>query len=373
MVPRFQLAISFNQAEYHRCAVGAYRNALVLQPDLAEIQNNLGISLQNLLRSREAVSVHRRATALAPANAGYHCNLAHALLATGLLTEGFAEWEWRVPSPPRNFSQPKWDGMPFAGKILLAHAEQGYGDTLQFCRFLPAVAALGGRVIVECRRPVAALLRRMPGVSEVIEWGQPLPDFDLQITIPSLPFALGIGRTPFPAATPYLAASADRMTLWQEQVSQDGVKVGLVWAGNAAGNDPKRAIPAAELVRLAALPNITLFSLQRDGGSGGQPVPREFIDLAGNIADFDDLAAAIESLDLLITVDTAAAHLAGALGKPVWTLLHASPDWRWLPDAETTPWYPTMRLYRQDAPGDWSSLLKRVARDLGVIRPSPAD
>lgn len=366
---RFQLAISFNQADRHRDAAAAYRQALALQPDFAEIHNNLGISLQNLLRSAEAVTAHRRAVALAPTNAGHHCNLAHALLANGQLPEGFAEWEWRTPSPPRDFTQPKWNGTPFPGKTLLAHAEQGYGDTLQFCRYLPEAARLGGRLVVECRAPLAGLLRRMPGVSEVVEWGQPLPAFDLQIAIPSLAFALGFDSSALlSVASPYLAAPADHLPLWQERIGGDAFKVGLVWAGNAAGRDPKRAVPAALLTQLAEIPDVALFSLQRDGGAiAPGKAGREIVDLGALISDFDDLAASIEALDLLISVDTAAAHLAGALGKPVWTLLHASPDWRWLPDATHTPWYPSMRLYRQSAPGDWGDLVVGIARDLALL------
>ncbi len=369
---RFQLAGAFHRADRHRDAVGAYRQALALQPDFPEIHNNLGISLQNLLRSAEAVTAHRRAVALAPANAGHHGNLAHALLAAGRLEEGFAEWEWRTPSPPRDFPQPKWDGAPFAGKVLLAHAEQGYGDTLQFCRYLPLAAGRGGRLVVECRRPLAGLLRRMPGVSEVVEWGQPLPAFDLQIAIPSLPFALGIGGASLSATAPYLETSAEHAAFWHDRLRTAGAafKVGLVWAGNAAGHDPKRAIPAALLAQLAEIPGVALFSLQRDGEAGAIAAPnaaRPIVDLNPVIADFDDLAAVLEGLDLLISVDTAAAHLAGALGKAVWTLLHAAPDWRWLPEAASTPWYPGMRLYRQGAPGDWSGVMARVTDDLALL------
>ncbi|HXP95619.1 MAG TPA: tetratricopeptide repeat protein [Telmatospirillum sp.] len=366
---RFQLAIAFNQADRHRDAARANRQALALQPASAGIHNNLGISLQNLLRSTEAVAAHRRAVTLAPTNADFHCNLAHALLASGLLKEGFAEWEWRTPSPPRDFAQPKWNGSSFAGKVLLAHAEQGYGDVLQFCRYLPETAALGGRLVVECRPPLSGLLGRLPGVSQVVEWGQPLPAFDLQIAIPSLAFALGVDRVSTPA--PYLRASTKRLPLWQERIGRAPFKVGLVWAGNAAGHDPKRAIPIEDLVTLANIPGATLFSLQRDGTSTGVTNPIA-VDLGAQIADFDDLAAAIDCLDLVISVDTAAAHLAGALGKPVWTLLHASPDWRWLPDATTTAWYPSMRLYRQSTPGDWSGVMAKVAADLEKFVPTRA-
>ena len=361
---RFALAVAFNRADHHRDAAAAYRQALALQPGFDEIHNNLGISLQNLLRSDEAVTAHRRAVQVTPNNAGHHANLAHALLASGHLREGFAEWEWRTPSPKRDFTQPKWNGAPLVGKTLLAHAEQGYGDTIQFCRYLPLAAARGGRVVVECRAPLSGLLRRMPGVSAVVEWGQPLPHFDVQIAIPSLPFALGLDSVE-PSA-PYLKASAERLAFWKERAGAASFKVGLVWAGNAAGLDPKRAISAADITRLADVPGVSLFSLQRDAelSNIGARLAEDF---GPSIADFDDLAAAIESLDLLISVDTAAAHLAGAMGKPVWTLLHASPDWRWLPASDTTPWYRSMRLFRQTAAGDWSNLVARVASELAGL------
>lgn len=368
---RFQLAVALNQADRHRDAVGAYRQALALQPNFAEILNNLGISLQNMLRPEEAVTAHRRAVAVAPNNAGHHCNLAHALLSAGSLAEGFAEWEWRIPSPPRDFTQPRWDGSPFTDKILLAHAEQGYGDTIQFCRYLPEAARLGGHLIVECRPPLADLIRRMPGVSDVVEWGQPLPGFDLQIPIPSLPFALRIDNHTVTsvAPTPYLAPTASHLAKWRSRLHRDddAIKVGLVWAGNAAGHDPKRAVPVSMLAELGHISGLALYSLQREGGSAA---PEEWGDgatignLGADIANFDDLAAAICELDLLISVDTAAAHLAGALGRPVWTLLHATPDWRWLPGPERTAWYPSMRLYRQTQPGDWHGPISRVGEDL---------
>ncbi|MTJ83913.1 MAG: hypothetical protein F8N37_23245 [Telmatospirillum sp.] len=395
---RFHLGMTLHQAGRTRFAIGAFREAIALCPDFAELHNNLGIFLQSMLRNKEAVTAHRRAVALAPWNAGHHCNLAHAALAAGQLGEGFAEWEWRPLSPPRDFPQPKWDGAAFAGKTLLAHAEQGFGDTLQFCRYLPAAAALGGRVIVECRAPLVSLLARMPGVAQVIPWGEPLPPFDLQIPIPSLAHVLGhdedqradheadhgFSDPPArPAAPhrgdmsrrPYLTADPARIDRWRARAARDGTRrVGLVWAGNAAGRDPLRAIPPDALARLAEIPGIALIGCQRDGAdSGGRIGLTE--DWGAEIADFDDLAGAIATLDLLISVDTAAAHLAGALGQPVWTLLHAAPDWRWQGGEAAMDgqldgrggacrWYPSMRLYRQNQPGDWEGLVGRVATAL---------
>lgn len=371
----FQLGVTLAQAGRHRGAVWAFRLALTLQPAFDEILNNLGISLQNLFLPEEAVRAHRRAVARTPGNAGHHCNLAHALLSAGHLAEGFAEWEWRPLSPPRGFTQPRWDGTSFAGKTLLAHAEQGYGDVIQFCRYLPEAARRGGRLIVECRTPLAGLLRRMPGVFEVIEWGSPLPDFDLETPIPSLARALRIDAGDLAATdgSPYLDADPGRLAAWRARLAGKGddgaLKVGLVWAGNAAGHDPKRAVPADLLAGLGRIPEITLYNLQREGGETvgkGNCLP-DMIDLGSEITDFDDLAAILSELDLLISVDTAAAHLAGALGRPVWTLLHSSPDWRWLPGPDRTAWYPSMRLYRQTTSGDWPAVIARLGADLTLL------
>ncbi len=363
----FNLGMAFNRAGHPQAAAEAYRQAVRIRPDFAEAYNNLGISLQDVFQFDLAVAAHRQAVRLAPRLAGHHSNLAHALLAAGNLEEGFAEWQWRSVVPQRDFAQPAWDGASFAGKVLLAHAEQGYGDTLQFCRYLPEVSRLGGKLIVECRQPIAGLMRRLPGVAEVVIWGEALPPFDLQVPIPSLPHFCHTRRDNIPSPPAYLTPAPDRLPLWRDRVAgADGFKVGLVWAGNPRGADPRRAITLAAFDKLGRLPGVALFGLQRDAVEtvpGDLPITH----LGALVEDFDDLAAAVSAVDLLISVDTAAAHLAGGLGRPVWTLLHATPDWRWLLDETSTPWYPSMRLYRQRRPDDWGDLLDRVAADLGAL------
>jgi tetratricopeptide (TPR) repeat protein len=377
---RFQLGLALHQAGFADEAGRAFRQAIAFRPDFDELYNNLGISLQTRLLNKDAIDAHRRAVAIAPRNGGHHSNLAHALLAAGCFAEGFSEWEWRTPSPPREFTKPKWDGSPYPGRTLLAHAEQGYGDTLQFSRYLSKAARLGGRLIVECRAPLSGILARIEGVAAVIPWGEALPPFDAHIPIPSLPHALSrqdpdadIFAPEFAAPVPYVEPSPDRLGIWRQRTRDPRVRIGLVCAGNAAGHDPKRAIPPQELLPLAANPDIALFSLQRDGRPDADTATG-IVDLGPHIGDFEDLAAAIASVDLLISVDTAAAHLAGAMGHPVWCLLHASPDWRWqnviaenedpVPTSRGSAWYPSMRLFRQEIPGDWREVIGRVAMHL---------
>jgi hypothetical protein len=339
----FQLGLSFSQAGEDRHAQAAFEAALVLQPTHAEAWNNFGVLT-------DRVAALRRAVVLAPGRADYHTNLAHTLLSAGQFAEGFREWEWRAALPKRDFAQPRWDGMPYPGKTLLIHAEQGYGDCIQFARFLPQAAHLGGRLIVEIRPPLAGALGRMEGVAEIIPWGAPLPPFDLHLPLPSLAKLFHAE----PPSIPYLTADPARSFPLRATEKR---KVGLVWACNPGAPDQRRSIPFDSIAALVArCPDIAFFSLQREG----ERICEGLTPLGGRIGDFDDLAAALLSLDLLISVDTAAAHMAGALGRDLWVLLPHAADWRWRPE-----WYPAARRYRQDRPGDWNSVLDRVAEDLG--------
>jgi len=342
----FQLGMAFGQAGEEASAQAAFRAALVLNPSHAEAWANLGVLSDRAEPLRHAV-------ALAPNRADHHTNLAHVLLNQGQLSEGFREWEWRTLSPPRTFTQPRWDGAPYPDKTLLIHAEQGFGDCIQFGRYLPLAARLGGRLIVEMRPPLMGPIGRLDGVAEVVAWGAPLPPFDLQLPLPSLAH-LFHGQ---PTAEPYLAADPARIDLWRGRVAAAGRrKVGLIWSGNPDGHDKRRAVPFDVIETLVRdLPDIAFFSLQREGEESCAGLSA----LGSQIGDFDDVAGALASLDLLISVDTAAAHLAGALGHEVWVLLRAGHDWRWRGD-----WYRRTRLFRQTEEGDWSGVLDRVTQHL---------
>jgi tetratricopeptide (TPR) repeat protein len=297
----FQLGLAFSQNGEDHQAQAAFKAALVLVPDHAQAWNNLGV-----LTDRSAALRH--AVRLVPGRADYHTNLAHTLLAEGSYQEGFAEWEWRTPSPQRDFVQPRWGGSPFPGKTLLIHAEQGFGDIIQFSRYIPDAVRLGGRVIVEMRPPLAGLLGRIEGGADIADWGAPLPPFDLHLPLPSLAHFFQREAVP----RPYLAADPARVEKWRTRLPADGrKKVGLVWACNPEAADQRRSIPFPAIAGLVrSLPEIAFFSLQREGAKECDGLTQ----LGPEIADFDDLAGALASLDLLICVDTAAAHLAGALG-----------------------------------------------------------
>lgn len=341
----FQLGLAFAEAGEDGHASAAFRAALALQPAHAEAWNNLGVLC-------DVPGPIRHAVRMSPGRADYHSNLAHALLSAGRHQEGFREWEWRPLSPPRDFVQPRWDGRSFAGKTLLIHAEQGYGDCIQFCRYLPDAAALGGRLIVEMRPPLAGLIGRLEGVDEVVPWGAALPPFDLQLPLPSLAHLF---HRPDPPRR-YLGADPARVALWRQRIAARGRKVGLIWAGNPRGHDKRRALPFAFVAALVEnFPDIAFYSLQREDE---RTLPG-LTPLGGQLTDFDDVAAALASLDLLISVDTAAAHLAGALGHDVRVLLHEGADWRWTGD-----WYERARTYRQKKAGDWGEVLVRVDADL---------
>jgi tetratricopeptide (TPR) repeat protein len=345
-------------------AVAAYRRAIALRPDFAIPVGNLGRSLRDLGEVEEAIVHYDRAIALQPDFADARWNRALLYLLTGRFAEGWEEQEWRwkkpdFPSARRGFAQPLWNGEALDGATILLHAEQGFGDTLQFLRYVPLVAAAGGRVVLEVQPALARLARALAGCAEIVLRGTALPRFDWHAPLLSLPRAFGTRLETIPAIVPYLAAEPGDVGRWRTRLAGDGRKVGLVWAGSPGHiNDSNRSLDPARLAPLLAVPGVRFYSLQL--GRSGR-LPSGVADLAPELHDFADTAAALDALDLLITVDTSAAHLAGALGRPVWTLLPFAPDWRWLERRDDAPWYPTMRLFRQSARGDWQGVIARVA------------
>lgn len=278
----------------------------------------------------------------------------------------------RVISQVGPFSQPAWDGRPFPGRTLLLHWEQGLGDTLMFIRFAALAKARGGRVVAVVQPPLVHLLRTCPGLDEVLADGTPLPSFDLQLPLMSLPRVLGLhAEADLPREIPYLEVPAQ--VPGRERIralippTPDQVRIGYVWAGGSAYlNDAARSLPPDELAPLAALPGVAWFCFQVPRPDSA-PLPSVL--LGGAFSDFADTAFALAHMDLLITVDTSIAHLAGALGLPTFLLLNRGADWRWGLEGEATPWYPTFRLYRQPAPGDWKSVIQHLLRDLAGDQP----
>lgn len=354
-------------------AITCYHEAIQRNPDYADAYNNLGYTLQEKGQTDNAIHYYKKALELDPNLPGAHGHLSLALLLSGDFTQGFKEYEWRWKTKgyfPRNFSQPLWTGADITGKTILLHAEQGMGDTIQFIRYAPFVAAQCGNVILECQHELASLLRHIDGVHQTISRGEQLPFFDIHCPLLSLPMVFHTTLENIPAEVPYINIDHALVQKWHDEIKHDIsiLKIGLVWAGSPRYKENRNRSCSLELFSaFGQLENISFYSLQK--GTAAQqakqpPGGMNFIDLTRGINDFSDTAALIQNLDLVISVDTAVAHLAGALGKPVWTLVPFSPDWRWLLKRNDSPWYPTMRLFRQPAIGDWLSVVSMIKDEL---------
>lgn len=358
-------------------AAASHRAALWARGSYAEAHCNLGNALRDLNHLAEAEASFREALRLRPDYADAHNSLALLLLSAGRLEEGWEEYEWRwktrhLAAGARQFAAPRWNGEAIGNRVILLYAEQGLGDTLQFCRYVPPIAA-GAGVVFEVQAPLVRLLSRLPGVREVVARGRRLPPFDLQCPLLSLPRAVGTRLDTIPADIPYLTADPADMAAWRQRLGRlDGLRVGLVWAGGRRLNqlelapiDRRRSIALAAMAPFADVPGISLVSLQKgEPAAQAADPPRGMAlhDFTADLQDFADTAALVANLDLVISVDTAVAHLAGGLGIPVWLLNRFDTDWRWLLDRDDNPWYPQLRQFRQPSPGDWDSVI-REARD----------
>jgi tetratricopeptide (TPR) repeat protein len=354
-------------------ALANYDRAIALRPDYVGTHSNRGNCLDEMGRHGEALSSYKDALALQPDDADAHWGTAINRLRAGDLKTGWVEHEWRwklrfLQARHRQFKQPLWIGAePIDGKVLVLHNEQGFGDALQFCRYVPLIAARGARVVLEIDGSLKELLSGLGGVSHCISKGETLPDFDFHCPLTSLPLAFDTTLDTIPSAVPYLSVSAHATDWGTRLPSQNLPRIGLVWSGNPDHkNDRNRSMPLKSLLPLLEV-EAQFVSLQKNIHPSDEVVLRERSDilhLGPELQSFVDTAALIERLDLVISVDTSVAHLAGALGRPVWILLPYVPDWRWLIDREDSPWYPTARLFRQSQTREWHSVVDEMHRAL---------
>jgi Flp pilus assembly protein TadD len=377
------LGLTLQQAGQLREAKEHLRHAISVDPEHADAHNNLAVTFAQLGRFDEALGEYAEALRIRPQQAIYRRNRALSWLTLGDFEKGWPEYEFRWQCPgfvERKLKQPRWNGEPIENKTLLLYAEQGLGDTMQWIRYAPMVKQFGATVFVEVQPALMRLLSRVKGIDRLIAQGEMLPAFDYHIPLGSLPGVFQTTVETIPDEVPYLTAEEERVEYWQGQLaSLPDLKIGIAWQGNPKqGGDRLRSIPLIHFAPLARLDGVQLISLQKEPGAeqlkemaDALPV----IDLARRLdlsgGAFLDTAAVMRSLDMVITCDTAIGHLAGALGVPVWLALSAAADWRWLTDRDDTPWYPTMRLFRQNKLGRWDDVFERMAAEI-KSRLSPA-
>jgi len=368
-----------NQAQ-HEEAIESYNQAIRLDPEYAEAYCNLGVAQRELGQYDKAIKNYEHAIQLKPKFVEAHWNRSLILLLRGQFAEGWKEYEWRrntdlrVTAYPNRDKIPRWDGSSFAGKRLFVHYEQGLGDNIQFLRYLPMVKSRGGSVIYEAKKPLLGLLGDFEGIDELKEAtfdGKPAVKFDYHIPLLSLPRIFGTTLKTIPADVPYLTANPAKVKHWRQRLVQTDFKVGLVWAGKPShGNDYNRSCALDHFAPLAGIDGVKLYGLQKGQAAEqaeklGQRIP--VINFGNEFKDFTDTAGMIENLDLVISVDTSVAHLAGAMAKAVWVVLPFVPEWRWMLEREDSPWYPTMRLFRQEKPGDWDGVFQCIAKQLQIL------
>jgi tetratricopeptide (TPR) repeat protein len=365
-------------------ALASYDKAIALKPDDSQAYYNRGIAFQYLNRPKDAIASYDKAIALKPDHAEAYWNQSLCFLLQGRFDQGWRQYEWRKKREKqvaaRSLAKPLWLGeKDIAGKILFVWWEQGFGDTIQFCRFAKLAEARGAKVILSGQQPLRELLKQLSPTIQIIDQDKVAAKFDYHCPLLSLPLAFGTTLETIPQYMPYFKANAEKSLFWKIKLGEKSkLRVGLAWSGGFRPNQPevwsdnkRRNIPLAKLAVLKH-PNIEFYSLQK-----GQPAESELaelmrenwdgpdiIDFTSLLNDFSDTAALVENLDLVISVDTSTAHLAGALGKPVWILNRFDTCWRWLLERTDSPWYPTAKLYRQKKTGDWENVVQRVKMDL---------
>jgi tetratricopeptide (TPR) repeat protein len=361
-------------------ALASLDQAIAVRPDYAEAFSNRGVTLTDLRRFDEALASFDRAIAVRADYADAYFLRGLTRLVTGDFARGWDDYEWRHKAPvarlaTREWTRPLWRGeQDVAGKTILLHSEQGFGDSIQFCRYVPLVAARGARVVLEVEQPLHGLMATLAGVAEVIAKGDPLPDHDLHCPLLSLPLAFATRLDTIPSDGPYLQAPDSTVAAWRQRLGDsNGRKIGLAWTGNANHvRDRERSMAFAHLAPLLDV-DACFVSLQKQYRPGeAELLARAGIrDVSADLHDFADTAALISALDLVISVDTGVAHLAGALGQPAWIMVTHAPDWRWLIDRDDSPWYPAARLFRQGDSRNWPDVVAQVRgalRDLNSAR-----
>jgi tetratricopeptide (TPR) repeat protein len=356
-------------------ALASLNRVIELEPLHAKAHYNRANVLHELRRFGEALEAYARASELAPGDADIHWNESLTRLLCGDFTAGWKKYEWRLKRPAhedRTFKAPLWQGEAIPGKTVLVHAEQGFGDTLQFIRYIPLLAKLGARVVLEVQPALKSLVATLEGVSVLVSRGETLPDFDLHCPIMSLPLAFRTELATIPAEVPYLKVPQDRAKKWRARLPQKTkLRIAFAWSGSSTHeHDMIRSIPLEIFRPLFTSDDFEWISVQRDL----RPDDWEILDalsntthLGGELSDFADTAAVIAECDLVLTVDTSVAHLAGALDRRAWILLQRSPDFRWLLDRNDSPWYPAAKLFRQPDFGDWASAIEKVREELGSL------
>jgi Flp pilus assembly protein TadD len=358
-------------------AITSYDRALAQRPGYGKAHLGRGVALAALNRHEDALKDYGAVLAADKGNADAEHNVALSLLTLGDYRRGFEKYEarWSRTGMPRRKSlgKPLWLGeYPLGRKTILVHAEQGLGDTIQFVRYVPTLAKGGAKVVLEVQPELVSLLSRVDGVAAVAARGAALPSYDVHCPAGSLPRALRTEASSIPAHVPYLAASEARIAKWRDRIERlPAPRIAIAWSGQAShANDRNRSVALARLAPLFEAGRGSFVSIQHELRAGDADTLARFprvTHVGDAIADFDDTAAVVACCDLVVSVDTSVVHLAGAMARPVWVMLPLQPDWRWLLDREGSPWYPTARLFRQPVPGDWDSVIARVAEALGKL------
>ncbi len=363
-------------------ALVAGRRAASLAPNDPHCHHNLGVLHYHRLELAEAIAAAERALAIDPNFAGAHFGIAEASLLRGDFPRGWEEYEWRfklASAPPLMppTEKPLWDGAPLGDAILLLIADQGYGDVIQFCRYIPWAAGRCPRIVLACSTEMHGVMRQMPGIEQLISHWDRRPDFAAYCSLSGLPRLAGTTQATIPDTTPYLRADATAAANWADRLAtllpRDYFRIGIAWAGRPTHhNDRNRSTALATFAPLADLPRVALVSLQKGAGQsqiGSYWGRAPLLNLGPELRDYGDTMAVVENLDLLVTVDTSVLHLAGAMGKPAWVMLPYAPDWRWLLDREDSPWYATLRLFRQSAAREWPEVMTRIAAEVMALLP----